>query len=777
MELTRTCRHGHQWQALPGAPSGDDSSNEACPVCGAWAETLVPDTLDPSGLASPSRGSSSATPYVSPHAALPEVPGYLIESELGRGGMGVVFRARQLSLQRTVALKMLASGPLASSAALARFRTEAESVARLAHTNIVQIFEVGATAGHAFFSLEYVDGGTLADRAGHEPRAAREAAQLVATLARAVQYAHDQGVVHRDLKPANVLLTADGTPKIADFGLAKQLADQSHQTHTGDVMGSPSYMAPEQARGATHQIGPACDIYALGAILYELLTGRPPFLGQDSMETVLQVINEEPLPPRRLLPSVPRDLETICLKCLQKLPRTRYASATALADDLQRYLGGLPILARPVGPVELLLKWARRRPAVAALLIVSFGAAATIITYGAWKNSQLDKANEQLFFANTQLTDTLTAEQAQRERAEKNFRKALDAADRRLNRAGQDPLRLLVEELEFYDEIRQQPGDSAEIRYEKAMADRRAGDIHRMLGNTEPAQEAYLEAIGLLGVLAAADPNVDYYRRDLAAAHNGLAQLWEAAGRLSESEQQYRAGLHLFEQLSAEYPAEFDFRRQQGVLWNNLAIQLVHAGRKPEAEESYQKSLALRRKLREDFPQDPQCRLDQSITQANLAVFYSNSGRFDEAEKSLGEALQLRESLPDSITAEAEFRAATAKLYNNLGAARARSRNAQAAVTAYERAIGMLDRLIADYPAVPQHRKMLAETQTNLGLHLAANGMPDKAAAAFAAALAIWEKLANDDPNTKAYTDNAERARLFLKEILAPAPGVAPPPL
>ncbi len=390
--FTRTCPKGHQWEATPAAAV--NAAGEACPVCGAWADTLVPDTLDPSLSPQP------------PRTGLPVVPGYAIECELGRGGMGVVFRARQTSLQRTVALKMLASGPLASPAALVRFRSEAESVARLAHPNIVQIFEVGETAGHAFFSLEYVDGGTLADQARRGPLPAHDAARMVATLARAVQYAHDRGVVHRDLKPANVLIAADGTPKIADFGLAKQLASESHQTHTGDVMGSPSYMAPEQARGATDQIGPACDVYALGAILYELLTGRPPFLGQDSMETVLQVLNEEPLPPRRLSPGVPRDLETVCLKCLEKLPRSRYGSAGGLADDLERFLTARPILARPVGPMESLLKWTRRRPAVAALVAVSVLSASTIIVYGGWKNAQLNRTNSQLNQTNSQLDQT-----------------------------------------------------------------------------------------------------------------------------------------------------------------------------------------------------------------------------------------------------------------------------------------------------------------------------------------------------------------------------------
>ena len=282
-------------------------------------------------------------------AARPQVEGYTILSELGRGGMGVVYKARQMKLNRIVALKMVLAGAHAGQEQLARFYTEAEAVARLQQPNIVQIHEVGEHDGLPYFSLEYVEGGSLAERIGGKPQPVNEAARHVELLARAMAYAHEQGIVHRDLKPANVLLTKDGQPKITDFGLAKRLESDASQTQSGTLMGTPNYMAPEQARGEVREVGPLADVYALGVILYEMLTGRTPFLGASILDTLEQVRNQEPVPPSRLQPKVPRDLETICLKCLQKEPAKRYATAAALADDLRRFLAGEPILARPVG--------------------------------------------------------------------------------------------------------------------------------------------------------------------------------------------------------------------------------------------------------------------------------------------------------------------------------------------------------------------------------------------------------------------------------------------
>jgi serine/threonine-protein kinase len=312
------------------------------------------------------------TPQPSEVIALPRIPGYEVEAVLGRGGMGIVFRARHLRLNRSVALKMALAGAYAGPRERSRFQQEAEAVAGLRHPNLVHVYDVGEAAGRPYFTMEYVDGGSLAQKLTGTPQPARQAAALVATLAAAMHVAHRGGIVHRDLKPANVLLTADGRPKISDFGLARRLEGGARLTQSGVPLGTPSYMAPEQAQGQTHGIGPAVDVYALGAILYELLTGRPPFQGESPSETVLQVIHQEPVPPARLNSKVPRDLETICLKCLQKEPERRYASGAALVDDLSRFLEGRPIQARPSGWGAQVWRWVRRRPMVAAL----FGATA-----------------------------------------------------------------------------------------------------------------------------------------------------------------------------------------------------------------------------------------------------------------------------------------------------------------------------------------------------------------------------------------------------------------
>ena len=293
------------------------------------------------------------------------IPGYEVLEELGRGGMGVVYRARQQSLDRIVALKMILAASHAGSTATARFLHEAKTIALLKHPHVVQVYEFGTHEGKPYFSLEYLEGGSLADKLRGEPQPPAQAAQTVQSLALAVQAAHERGIVHRDLKPANVLLASDGTPKITDFGVAKQ--GDSAITATGDVLGTPSYMAPEQAEGKTTLVGPAADIYALGAILYELLTGRPPFKGASAWETIQLVTKSEPVSPCQLQPGVPRDLETICLKCLEKAPAKRYATAAELADDLRRYQAGEPILARPIGRFERTWCWCLRNKMVASL--------------------------------------------------------------------------------------------------------------------------------------------------------------------------------------------------------------------------------------------------------------------------------------------------------------------------------------------------------------------------------------------------------------------------
>ena len=307
------------------------------------------------------------------------IPGYEILGELGHGGMGFVYKARQIKADRVVALKVIKTGTGASDVEIARFRTEAQAVAQVNHPNVVQIHEVGEHEGLPYFSMEFCPGGSLEKKLRDGPLPLREAAALIEKAARGLEAAHRRGVIHRDLKPANILLDDEGTPKVADFGVAKRLDADAGQTHADAVMGTPKYMAPEQAVGDSKSVGPASDIYALGAILYECLTGRAPFKGTSLRETLEQVRTQEPVRPTELNANVPRDLETICLKCLRKESGKRYASAADLADDLKRHLEGQQIVAQPTGLAERTLTWVKRNPVVSGAIVLVVALAALLL--------------------------------------------------------------------------------------------------------------------------------------------------------------------------------------------------------------------------------------------------------------------------------------------------------------------------------------------------------------------------------------------------------------
>ncbi len=444
------CAQGHHWQRLG-----------VCPVCGSGPATPEPTAhdADTNGTlaadAMPPAVSVISTLHLpagipeddGPSAELPRVVGYETVKVLGWGGMGVVYLAWQTGLARLVALKMVLAGAHASPEQRARFRTEAEAAARLQHPHIIQIYEVGEADGQPYLAMEYVEGGSLAACLSGKPQPWRAASSLVATLAVAVHHAHQRGIVHRDLKPANILIadcrsqiadlktelpspksaTCDlqsAIPKISDFGLAKLVIGGIAQTASGAILGTPGYMAPEQAAGASDPVGPAADIHALGAILYELLTGRPPFQAPGLLETLEQLRTQEPVSPRRLIAAIPRDLETICLKCLHKQPGRRYLSALALAEDLRRCVAGEPVRARPVSAWERGVKFLRRHPAQAALLAVSCLAALALtgVAVGLSYSARLQTLNDDLQVAVRQAESS--QDETERQRA------ALDSMER-----------------------------------------------------------------------------------------------------------------------------------------------------------------------------------------------------------------------------------------------------------------------------------------------------------------------------------------------------------
>jgi serine/threonine-protein kinase len=414
---------------------------------------------------------------------LPRIPGYEVESILGHGGMGIVYKATHVKLNRPVAIKMMIYGAGATSREQGRFQREAEAVAALRHPHIVQIYDVGEIDGHPYFTMEFVEGGSLARQLDGKPQSAKDAAATSATLADAVQAAHDGGIVHRDLKPSNILLTSDGTLKVSDFGLARRFDGEPTLTLSAANVGTPSYMAPEQALGKTTAFCPSVDIYALGAVLYEMLTGRPPFRAETAAETQRQLITEEPAPPTRLNASVPRDLETICLKCLNKDPNRRYTSAAALAEDLKRFASGEPIAARPAGIVESVVKWVRRHPTRSTMLAASVLLTVLLVCGSAWL------AVQQAHLRGAVAGD-LNAMRAHQDAARwADARSALERAEALLGSGGPDDLRGRIaqarSDLDFViqlDQIRMKRATRGELAIYKSLAGRSYADAFREAG-------------------------------------------------------------------------------------------------------------------------------------------------------------------------------------------------------------------------------------------------------------------------------------------------------
>ncbi len=461
------------------------------------------------------------------------IPGYELLGILGRGGMGIVFRARQLSLKRQVALKMILSGRHARPSDRARFQREAEAVARLQHPNIVQIHEVGAQNGLPYFSLEFVNAGSLGQFLGGSPQSPRLSAQFVHDLGRAMHYAHKRGIVHRDLKPANILLHLDESrilangrsadtaifrdltsyvPKITDFGLAEHMGGEEG-LFCGTMVGTPSYMAPEQAHNSGGEIGPAADVYALGAILYEMLTGHPPFIATTVEETAQQVLTQEPVPPTQLQPKIPKDLETICLVCLQKNPAHRYGSADALAEDLRRFLANEPILARRTPLPERVVKWAIRRPLFAALAIG--GLSLLSLFWWIWCQRAVAYQTEraQMFHAWQQSEQQLTqAMYAIDEMA---------AAEPLVGGAPRQPSQTLLRAQQFYERLAQIDGPPLRT----ALAHFRLGKIQERLGDHDAAQASYQEAITRWEKLCQEWPDHSEFRNQLQEGRQRLQLL------------------------------------------------------------------------------------------------------------------------------------------------------------------------------------------------------------------------------------------------------------
>jgi tetratricopeptide (TPR) repeat protein len=742
----------------PANPDDEATAVGEGPSEGACRPAAPPDGTLVQGLSADGGTLVQAAPSAAALAAMAAAPppirvqGYEIIAELGRGGMGVVYLARQAGLNRLVALKMILSGDYADHTDLMRFRLEAEAAAKLQHPNIVQVYEISEADGRPYFCLEFVDGGSLVRKHAGNPQPVRQAADLLMQLARAMEYAHARNIVHRDLKPANILLTTEGAPKITDFGLAKRLDDRDSRTQSGSVLGTPSYMAPEQAHGRTRDVGPAADIYSLGAIFYEALVGRPPFKGETILDTLEQVRSQEPVPPSRLRPKTPRDLETICLKCLEKEPAKRYARAADLAEDLRRYMAGEPILARPTPAWERAWKWARRRPMAAALITVSALFGLSLVVSGlAFGEYQRRQAAEQ-----TRLRHVAEAEH---DRAKQNYERARAAVDQMLTQVGQQRLAheprmeklrrdLLTRALRFYERFLEENGADPEVRWETARSRLRVGDIQEMLGEHDAAEASYNGARAAFAELAAAFPADARYRQDLATCLNNRGQLLKDAGRTPEAEASFREALGLRQRLVEEVGGEDD-RREMANVGNNLGILLLAEDRCAEAETVLRDALRLRKPLA-DASADPRRRLDLAKSLDNLGALLAAVGRQKEAEESVGQALDLLSRLRDGHPDAPEYRQELAVGYNHLGNLW-RDVDPKKAEKAYRDSLQLREGLVQDFPTVPVYRQEKADALHDLAITLQAAGRRDEAETAYDQALAIEKKLADGYPSVPDY--------------------------
>lgn len=598
----------------------------------------------------PSAGESPPSSRSSP---LPKVAGYELVSELGRGSMGVVYKAREVDLNRPVALKMIVAGANATAEQLARFETEARAVASIHHPNIVHIHQLGHADGLPYLSLELVEGRSLDGIIDNKPQPPTQAVRLIETLSRAISVAHRHGIVHRDLKPANVLVATDGTPKITDFGLAKELESTSSQTRSGSQLGTPSYMAPEQAMG--EPFGPLVDVYALGAILYEMLVGRPPFLGASTYETTMLVVNEEPVRPSLLVSPMPVDVETICLKCLRKEPSRRYADAEALAEDCRRFLAGEPILSRPVSVAERSWRWCRRNPRTAGLAATVVGLLALVAAGSSVAAVSIAHArNEAVTAKNDAIRNSTLADQARRV-AEESTRLAearandaltsiqtlVDKVQIRLEDvAGVESLKkeLLDIGLEDLRRLAAQWKKSRSTETTELAAHMRLGDTFRKVGTTAEAMQEYLYCHSIAWRRARDFPN------NAASQANLAAVLSTIGGMRQELEHDVKASLDCYEQAveiwekldsgppSIEGPVAPDsVKRSLAESLMQLGVSLLRAGRPAEAAALLRRTVDIRRGLLDSDPEDPGLRLDLARSHQGMgAVTFA----LDDAERS-----------------------------------------------------------------------------------------------------------------------------------------------
>ncbi len=671
---------------------------------------------------------------------------YEIRRELGRGGMGVVYEARQVSLNRPVALKMVRAGLLAGDDELRRFQNEAEAVALLDHPGIVPVYEVGAHDSQHYFSMKLVPGGSLVPlmpRYRDDPRAA---ARLAAEAAEAVAHAHARGILHRDLKPANILVDDQGRPHVTDFGLAKKVEADVEITQSGAILGTPAYMSPEQASGRRGAVTTASDVYGLGAVLYSLLTGRAPFGGDSVVETIDAVRNRPPEPPRQLNAALPRDLETICLRCLEKDPRRRYPTAQALADDLRAWLDSRPIAARRVGPAERAWLWCRRRPAVAALsaavaLAVVGGAAATIaVQYAAnrrldAKNLELDRANAGLLEAIRQKDQANVALAQANVRVQARFDLAREAI-RSLKQGVEEeealkedrlrPLRdkLLGSARRFYDRLGGLLQDQTDDASRSVLAESYAelGELIDRIGQRPEALEAYKKAVAIRRELAAAAGAGPAARVEQARALNAFGAETFELGDHTAALTAHEEARSLAEPLASGPVATIEARRALGLAFHGAGNALMATGADGRAMVALRRSRAVRESLVREAATLPDDRFELADTIASIGALLEKTGDLAGALAEQRRAQELFGALAAAHPAVPLYRSDLAASHAWVGGLLEKTGDLAGALAEQRRAQELFGALAAEHPAVPIYRRELAVSRARVGILLEATG-------------------------------------------------------
>jgi tetratricopeptide (TPR) repeat protein len=710
---------------------------------------------------------------------------YEIDRELARGGMGIVFRARQISLNRPVALKMILAGQLADDTDVKRFYTEAEAAATLDHPGIVPIYEVGQHEGQHYFSMGFVEGQSLSHRLADGPLPPREAAELIRRVSEAIEFAHQHGVIHRDLKPANILLDKNGNPRVTDFGLAKKIASDSNLTGSGQIMGTPSFMPPEQAGDNRGDVGPAADVYALGATLYALVTGRPPFQAATAMDTVLQVLTDDPVQPRRLNPALERDLETIALTCLEKEPSRRYASAAALGEDLRRYLAGEPIVARPATSLERVVKWARRRPAIAALLgLVALGLVGlvgfTLVLAG--KNRQLDDKNLQLAGKNWELDARNVELDRQRLRAEDREQQAIAAVKRFRDAIASEPLlkdappleelrkRLLKEPLAFFRTLRQRLQAERDARPETlgrlAEANFELGSLTDEIGDKQDAIAAYRESLTIQQKLSQDHPSVASHPNNLAHIHVALGNLLQLTGQPASAAREYEQALAIWRKLADHDPAAIAYQRGLAGTHNNLGLLRTSTGQPAAAKGEYEQALAIWQKLVAKYPAVPEYESELAGTHNNLGGALKAAGQLEAARPEYEQAVAVLQKLSGVHPTVTSYQRDLAGSHSNLAGLLTGTGHLGAAQRECEQALAIQQKLVDAHPSVTRYQGDLADSHSRLAYALVATGQPEAARREYEQALAILEKLAREHPTFTQFQIALVRAQNNLGFLL-----------